>query len=843
MPFAAVATLVAAGSLASAVPPPNVLAVELAVDIDYVDPALSYYVPAWTIEYATCAKLLNHPDLNAPVGGLLQPEVAAGMPSVSPDGRTYTFLIRDDFFFAPSGERVSAAHFKHAIDRDLNMNMSSPSQPFLRDIEGAEAVIRGDTNSTSGVVVDGNTLRITLLAPSADFLARLTMPFFCPLPLSVGINPDGIQAPVPSAGPYYIESWAPNTAIVIKENPFYTGDRPHHFDEIRYGIGRPLDEIKLRIDTGDTDWGDIPPAAHADLALQYGPGSPAALLGRQRWFAYPSPTVLYLAMNHDRQLFGSGGSLGNVSLKRAVNYAIDRTAMMAQRGAYAGAPTDQHLPYEMPGFRDVEIYPSRPNLVEARRLAGCTGDTPNTCPPRTGVFYCANAAPAPQICQIVQANLLQIGLNLEIMLFPRAVQFELAGRRGEPFDMTLEGWHMDYYDPFDFLFLLDGEGLQPANNVNFAYFNDPGYNARIDAANLLIGAARANAFGDLDIDIARDAAPWAPYGVTNDRYYFSERIGCQAYVPPYTISLGALCVRPATSIGDVGVAEGDSGSSAASFTLTLAEAAPTDYPVTVAYSTVDGTAGSGDYVPQSGSVTFESGEKTKTISIEVVGDTAHETDETFGIQLSNATKGTIVDARGTATIRNDDAAPPPPPPPPQPDTQAPADPVLQSLSHTPGRASRDRTVEVSWSGAADTESGVDGFSFHWDRQPTSLPDTLKDVEETVTRTTSPVLANGRWYFHLRTRDNAGNWTSTRHLGPYVIVSPPVRCVVPNVKRKTIAQARRLLASKRCALGRVARAYSGKVKTGRVISQSRRPGARLARGTRVNVVVSRGKRRR
>jgi PASTA domain-containing protein len=80
--------------------------------------------------------------------------------------------------------------------------------------------------------------------------------------------------------------------------------------------------------------------------------------------------------------------------------------------------------------------------------------------------------------------------------------------------------------------------------------------------------------------------------------------------------------------------------------------------------------------------------------------------------------------------------------------------------------------------------------------------------------------------------------------PAPVVRPPqvVRCVVPNVKGKTVAQARRTLASKRCALGRVSRAYSAKVKKSRIISQSRRPGLRLPRGTRVNVRVSRGRRR-
>jgi subtilisin family serine protease len=80
--------------------------------------------------------------------------------------------------------------------------------------------------------------------------------------------------------------------------------------------------------------------------------------------------------------------------------------------------------------------------------------------------------------------------------------------------------------------------------------------------------------------------------------------------------------------------------------------------------------------------------------------------------------------------------------------------------------------------------------------------------------------------------------------PSLPVRPPVlaRCVVPNVKRKTVRQARRLLASKRCALGRLTRAYSARVRRGKIIRQSRRPGARLPRGSRVSVVVSRGRRR-
>ena len=81
------------------------------------------------------------------------------MPTVSPDGRTYTFDLRENFVFSPpSNEHVNATHFKWAIDRALNRQMNSPSQAFLGDIVGAQDVINGTTNSTSGVVAEGNTL-------------------------------------------------------------------------------------------------------------------------------------------------------------------------------------------------------------------------------------------------------------------------------------------------------------------------------------------------------------------------------------------------------------------------------------------------------------------------------------------------------------------------------------------------------------------------------------------------------------------------------------------------------------------------------------------------------------
>src|SRR5688572_4692989 len=88
----------------------------LDTDIDYVDPALAYWAPTWEILYATCAMLVNYPDAPAPRGSRLVPDAAAAMPSVSRDGRTYTFRIRRNLRFS-DGSRVTAASFRWALTR------------------------------------------------------------------------------------------------------------------------------------------------------------------------------------------------------------------------------------------------------------------------------------------------------------------------------------------------------------------------------------------------------------------------------------------------------------------------------------------------------------------------------------------------------------------------------------------------------------------------------------------------------------------------------------------------------------------------------------------------------
>jgi predicted outer membrane repeat protein len=113
--------------------------------------------------------------------------------------------------------------------------------------------------------------------------------------------------------------------------------------------------------------------------------------------------------------------------------------------------------------------------------------------------------------------------------------------------------------------------------------------------------------------------------------------------------------QPTISISDVSVVEGNAGTTTnANFTISLSN--PSSQQVTVNFNTTDGTANAADsdYNSTPGTITFNPGETSKTLSIGVVvGDNKFETDETFSVNLSGATNATITDSLGVATIIND----------------------------------------------------------------------------------------------------------------------------------------------------------------------------------------------
>jgi peptide/nickel transport system substrate-binding protein len=503
----------------------TVLRVSMSSDVDYTDPALDYLSTGWEIQYATACKLLNYADKDSAPGSQLVPEVA-GFPQISHDGKTYTFTIRKGFRFA-NGEPVTARSFALAFNRDANPSLQSPAESFIQDIVGANSVTRGLSRSIAGIAVRGNSISFTLLAPSPDFLSRVAMPFFQALPRSFAheLDPSGVNV-VPSCGPYWVAARTPNQSIVLKRNPYYGGDRPHNAGEIVYTIGnsQQVNEEDVLAGTADYAADGFPPADAKMLAKKFG-------VNRGQFFVRLRLGLRYLALNHDRPLFKN-----NPKLAMALNYAVDRNAILSQAGFSAGAEIDHILPPTLQGSRACHCYPSAPDFSQAKKLAH--GNTRSG----TAVLWIANRGAAPLQAQVVQYDLAKIGLDVRVQAFSRPVQIEKESTRGAPFDLTLEGWVADYADPYDFLnVLLSGDSIRKTNNNNVAYFDDPFYNRKMAEAARLLGDKRYAAYSALDLDLMRNDPPWVPLYSVTDRILVAKRVGCFTFNPVFGTDLAALC--------------------------------------------------------------------------------------------------------------------------------------------------------------------------------------------------------------------------------------------------------------------------------------------------------------
>ena len=501
------------------------LRVDSNVDFDYIDTSLAYFSHSWQILNATQLKLMSFPDKEGAAGSRMRAEAAAGFPRVTNGGKTYTFTVKPGFRFS-DGSPVTADNFRAAIARALNPKMQSPASSFLDDVARYRTVGK-------------NQLEITLKVVAPDFLARMSMPFFSAIPANRPIVPEGVDAPLVSAGPYFIREWVKGRSARIARNPFWNNakepfkslGRPANVNEMVYTMGNTLDAQKLRIERNEADLGSIPPAAAAELSQKFG-------LNKGRFFIRKNLVFWYLALNNDSALFK-----GNTKLRQAVNFAIDRPQIVRQHGFLGGGRTDQILPPGMPGFKDGKIYPLIGQNATTKRQASALANG-NT---RGGkaVFYAFTSAPGPAIAQVVQFNLKQIGIDVEIKQFTRTVQHEKVGTRGEPFDISHSGWGADYPDPYNFInVLLDGGKIQATNNVNESYFNDKSYNAKMERASRLSGDARLQGYGNLDIDIMKNQAPLAPYINTNARVFVSESVGCYNFSPVNgTTNLVAVCKK------------------------------------------------------------------------------------------------------------------------------------------------------------------------------------------------------------------------------------------------------------------------------------------------------------
>ncbi|HYT80375.1 MAG TPA: ABC transporter substrate-binding protein [Actinomycetota bacterium] len=513
--------------------------------LDDVDPATAFSTLAYEVEFATCPKLFNYPDKPSPEGWNLQPEVAASMPDVSADGRTYTFTIRPGYRFSPpSNQPVTAETFRHSIERALSPKLApgwlgpySIGSSYVNDIKGEQAFLAGKAPHVSGLRAEGDTLTIALVRPSPNLLERLAMPFFCLVPTDspilpqgavtrLGTNPNTTIDMVPSAGPYYIAETFGGKYTILKRNPNYRGPRPHRLDAIalREGIDPGLAVARVESGRWDgiTNLGDAVMDPVGPLAMRWGRGGTLVRRGGQRYYPVPDGGLAMLWLNASRPLFSDR------RVREAVSYALDRAALARIRGG--ALPTDQLLPPNQPGSLG-RVFPlDGPDLQKARALMhGRRG---------TAVLVGDPTGPIPQE---IKAELAQIGI--EVRIRDAENPFAAIQRPGAPYDFKVTTYSID---PIGSLAYLQGSlsARPPGSALTGGGFPDGWKSPRMHAltTRLIHVPNEVAAFALLHGPIQREVPMTGiSYSVAGE--FFAPRVGCRVFPPAsYGVDFAALCL-------------------------------------------------------------------------------------------------------------------------------------------------------------------------------------------------------------------------------------------------------------------------------------------------------------
>jgi YVTN family beta-propeller protein len=345
--------------------------------MDSIDPAIAYSADSWSLLSLTNDGLLGFKRVSGTDGATLVPDLATTKPTPTDGGRTYTFKLRPGIRYS-SGEPVKPEDFRRAIERLFELR--TDGAPYFTRIKGAAHCTGrdGGCDLSSGIVADNDAGTVTfhLVEPDPDFVFKQTMPFAFPVPAGTPAKrpPD---TPVPATGPYVIDRYVGERIegqfvgrqIVLIRNPEFSpwSHRPDGFpDQIVWRLGPRVAPMVANTLKGRTDLMDAPLG-----------GELLATLGtnhRGQLHLELGPRTAYLFLNVRVPPFD------DPSVRRALNFAIDRQAIVRDVFGARGVVTCQILPPTFPGYapycpytRNPDRSWSRPNLAKAKKLVDRSG--------------------------------------------------------------------------------------------------------------------------------------------------------------------------------------------------------------------------------------------------------------------------------------------------------------------------------------------------------------------------------------------------------------------------------------------------------------------------------------
>ena len=398
------------------------------------------------------------------------------------DGMEWTFYLRTDVYFhddpcfpGGQGRRMTAADVAYSLERLMATETSSPGWWILAQVSRIE-------------VLDSATIRFHLTQPEEAMLGRLAMPY-CGIvaPEAVAMYGADFSSHPVGTGPFYLKAWARQEKIVLRRNTRYFG---------RDAAGQPLPYLEavavrcipdrqaafLEFVKGELDMVSGMDASYKDQLFTQEGTLQSRWEGRLSLQKAPFLNTEFLGI---RQKNPSPAYLGDVRVREALNWAIDRASMMRYLKNNVGIPAHGGvLPAGMPGYREADAWEAAgtpgwsfdPGRAKALLHEAGLLDADGRPKPDLEPIVVSTTASYRDICEYIQSAWNQLGLPVEVQVMPSAAFREDKANGRLP--VYRASWIADYPSAGNYFMLFDSKWAAPLG-ANASQIESPELDAGI----------------------------------------------------------------------------------------------------------------------------------------------------------------------------------------------------------------------------------------------------------------------------------------------------------------------------------------------------------------------------
>jgi len=429
----------------------------------------------------------------------LEPDLAESW-EISSDGTVYTFKIRENAKFH-NGKQVTAVDFKWSLERAANPQTVSPvAETYLNDIVGVMDVIEGRTSDITGIkVIDDLTLQITIDAPKAYFLAKLTYP------TAFVVDRENVESggqtwtdEINGTGPFKLKEYKIGERIVL--------ERFEEADENTGGV----ELIVMNLAGGqsmamyENNEIDITGVGLFDLERVLDPNEP---LNRELVIAPPDFSISYIGFNTQMAPFD------DVKFRQALNHAIDKKLIAEEVLSNLVTPAYGILPPGFPGYNE-QLEGLRYDSELAQQLLAESKYSDEATRPRIVVTVPGRGGSVGLDMEVILEMWRQVlGVEVEIQQVEWATYLEdLNQNKFQAFAGL--GWEADYPDPQDFLDIL----FHSDSKLNHGQYSNGQVDLILENARINPDPVdRINLYQNAEQLIVTDAA-WVPLWFEGERH-------------------------------------------------------------------------------------------------------------------------------------------------------------------------------------------------------------------------------------------------------------------------------------------------------------------------------------